>query len=187
MADVKVLNELTDTRVVDCLKSGGIIVARTDTLYGVLARADDERAVSRVYALKNRDDNKSPIVLIADRKQLHDAVPDTIARVMDKKWPGTTSIIVPTRTAPKWLRRGNDSVAYRLPGHEDLCQLIRQTGPLIAPSANPEALVPALNIEQAYDYFGPRVDIYVDGGRVDDTAPSRLLRIGEDGSVERLR
>lgn len=184
---MKQAKNLTDPAVVECLRSGGIVVARTDTLYGVLARAGDEQAVARVYALKDRSQHKSPIVLVADQSQLHEEPPVATSQLMQQKWPGPVSIIVPTMHAPLWLRRENDSVAYRLPQHKELVELITQTGALIAPSANPEAHEPALSIDEAYDYFGDQVDLYVDGGRVYDDTPSQLLRVDAQGNIERLR
>ncbi len=180
------VKNLDDARVVDCLVRGGIVVARTDTLYGVLARADDERAVSRVYALKDRSAHKSPIVLISSLEQLYDTPSLILNQVCDQHWPGPVSVIVPSQHAPRWIRRENNSVAYRLPNHDALRKLISQVGPLIAPSANPEGYEPAQNIEEAYKYFGDMVDVYVDSGQVHDPTPSQIIRIHPD-RIERLR
>lgn len=102
-------------------------------------------------------------------------------------WPGKVSVIMPSVNAPIWIRRDNNSVAYRLPANAELRDLIAKTGPLIAPSANPEGYKPAMNIDEAYDYFGDGVDAYVDGGYVLDDTPSQLLLVRDDGTVERLR
>lgn len=187
MTDVSLIAKLFDETVIRCLISGGVIVARTDTLYGVLARADDPDAVEKVYQVKGRSPEKSPIVLVAETSQIYDSPSDEIYKLMQDNWPGKVSIIVPSNTAPTWLRRDNSSVAYRLPDDEDLRGLIRSTGPLIAPSANPQGFTPAMNINQAIKYFGESVDIYVDGGEVNDVQPSRLLRVNDYGEVERLR
>lgn len=184
---MRTASSLDNPDLITTLLEGGIAILRTDTLYGLVARADDEQAVRRVYQLKDRDERKSPIVLIASVDQLYDTPPPAVAAMMRAEWPGKVSIIEPSTTAPVWLRRENDSVAYRLPDHEALRALLARTGPLIAPSANPEGHVPAMSIEEAYDYFGDRVDIYVDGGRVEDDTPSKLLRVHGDGTVERLR
>lgn len=187
MTDVKSVYQLNDESVVNCLLSGGVVAARTDTLYGLLAKAGDEAAVEKVYQIKGRDADKSPIVLIADRTQLYDQPSLELSRLMDKKWPGKISIIAPSINAPDWLKRSNQSVAYRLPDDDKLRQLIFSTGPLIAPSANPQGELPAASVDQAKNYFGEQVGVYVDGGVVDDDSPSQLLRVLDDGSVERLR
>lgn len=172
----RVVRGFTDD-LVSVLQNGGVAVLRTDTLYGVVCLADSEQAVNRVYQLKHRNEAKSPIVLIADQSQLYERPSDTMQPALDMMWPGPYSIIMPAPDAPHWIVRDNQSVAYRVPAHDDLRYLLRQTGPLIAPSANLEGDPPALTIQQAVDYFGDAVDIYVDGGKVTNTRPSTLLRL----------
>lgn len=182
-----VFTSVNDPEITRILMAGGIGVLRTDTLYGIVALASSEAAVRRIYELKGRDDHKSPIVLIDSIDQIHDRLSEPHRSYVETVWPGPVSVIVPSRLAPTWLRRGNDSVAYRMPQADDLRGLIRTTGPLIAPSANPQGMQPAMNIREARYYFGDKVDFYVDGGQVDDPQPSRLLRLEPDGEVTRLR
>ncbi len=184
---MKVFTDSNDPEVVKTLQHGGVVILRTDTLYGVLARADDDAAVSKVYALKDRDEKKSPIVLISSTDQLFDEPTDLVKQMIAQVWPGKVSVIMPSVHAPVWIRRENNSVAYRLPADKALRELIAKTGPLIAPSANPEGCEPAMSVEEAFDYFGEGVDAYVDGGNVYDDTPSQLLLVRDDGTVERLR
>lgn len=177
-----------DPELAALLLGGGVAVLRTDTLYGVVARADDEAAVERIYQVKQRDPSKSCIVLVADEQMLYDEPPAIDVPILTEVWPGPVSVIVPAPSAPKWLLRADHTLAYRCPADAELRQLITQTGPLIAPSANPEGLPPAATIDEAIAYFGTMVDAYVDGGRVSvDTPPSQLLVIHQDGAIERLR
>lgn len=184
---MQIKKDYRDSDVIHVLQKGGIAVIRTDTLYGVVARADDQNAVERVYELKGRDDTKSPIVLVASIEQLYDEPTISETQLLDTVWPGKVSVILPSTKAPAWIRRGNESVAYRLPADPKLCALLETTGPLIAPSANPQGQLPAMTIEQAIAYFGDNVDCYVDGGKVLDDTPSQLLRLKDNGEVERLR
>lgn len=170
------------------LVNGGVGIIRTDTLYGVVARADNEAAVERIFQVKGRTPTKSPIVLIASNDQLFDSYDTSVYDYLQKQWPGPRSIILPSTKAPAWLQRGNNSVAYRLPDYPGLCQLIATTGPLIAPSANPEGDPPAMTIDEAVAYFGDNVDFYVDSGTVKNTNPSELWQYTpEAGTSERLR
>jgi len=184
---MKVISDIRSPEVASILNAGGVVVLRTDTLYGLLARADDHDAVDRIYVLKGRDETKSPIVLISDVSQLFDTVSSKTAQIIQKVWPAKVSIIIPSTDAPAWIRRDNQSVAYRLPDNQDLQNLIDQTGPLIAPSANPQGQPPAMTIAQAVEYFGDQVDLYIDSGEVDDNTPSQILQINDYGGMERIR
>jgi L-threonylcarbamoyladenylate synthase len=184
---MKLFTSVNDPQIVRILNAGGIGIIRTDTLYGLVGRADDQSAVQRIYDLKHRDEAKSPIVLIGLPSQVYDEPNEQAKRVIAGSWPGKVSLILPSENAPEWIRRGNASVAYRLPDDVELRQLLRNTGPLVAPSANPEGEEPAMNIDQAAAYFGSGVDFYIDGGEVTDATPSQLIRVNSDGHTERLR
>lgn len=184
---MKVFSSVTDPEIAQILAAGGIGVLRTDTLYGVVARADDEAAVRRVYELKGRDDDKSPIVLVSSVNDVYDELAPEHRAYVDRAWPGPVSVIVPSLHAPSWIRRGNDSVAYRMPDDAELRELLASTGPLIAPSANPQGMQPAMNAQEAKYYFGNKVDFYIDQGTVESREPSKLVRLSEDGGVTRLR
>lgn len=184
---MNVTTSVNDPLVARSLLAGGIGIIRTDTLYGVIARADDEAAVRRVYELKGRDDDKSPIVLIDSIEQIYDGLSTEHAAYVASVWPGPFSVIVPAESAPSWIARGNASVAYRMPAVDELRKLIRTTGPLIAPSANPQGGEPALDVAEAKAYFGSEVDFYVDDGRVTDNTPSSIIRLEPDGSATKLR
>lgn len=175
-----------DDELVTTLRSGGVAVIRTDTIYGIVARADNEASVERIYTIKQRSPNKSPIVLLAKQENIFDVPSAYELAMVGDLWPGKNSIIFPTAQAPAWLERGNESIAYRIPDDERLRELLEKTGPLIAPSANPEGLPPAMNVKEAIEYFGDLVDIYVDGGQITDNTPSRLFKITNAG-LERLR
>ena len=184
---MKLFSSVNEPQVVGILRAGGIGVIRTDTLYGVIACASNEHAVQRVYDLKERAEHKSPIVLVHDISDVYDPVSQSTSTLLDEAWPGPVSVIIPSQNAPLWIRRDNQSVAYRQPNSESLLQLLAQTGPLIAPSANPEGMKPAMNTAEAQAYFGENVDFYVDSGQVTDAAPSKLIRVNQDGTSERLR
>lgn len=159
------------------LLKSGVAVIPTDTIYGLVAQAFDIRAVAKVYEIKKRAEDKKCIVLIADLTQIKDfGIDDTWLAQVNEYWPGPYSLILPTdKQGIEHLTKDSATITLRLPNNADLRTLIRQTGPLIAPSANPEGMPPAENIEQAKAYFGNKVDIYVDGGNKSKVLPSTLL------------
>lgn len=183
----RLLDTIADPLVAKSLKSGGVAVLRTDTLYGIVASALDKEAVERVYGIKRRTPTKSPIILIDSVDQLFDTYDDQTLAVLHAYWPGPNSIILPSSNAPQWITRGNGSVAYRIPDHPKLRSLLRSVGPIIAPSANPEGALPATTIEVAHEYFRDHIDIYVDEGEVIENAPSSLYLFDREGRLTQLR
>lgn len=167
-----------DKKIIETLKGGGVGVLPTDTLYGLVGSALNKKAVERIYKLKKRDPQKPMIVLIADTKNLtlfgvrH--VSDTC---LTPFWPGKVSVILPCPSKKFfYLHRGTKTLAFRLPKPKWLRDLLKKTGPLVAPSANPEGMKPAQNIKEARGYFGENVDFYIDAGKLSGK-PSTLIKI----------
>jgi len=189
ISGVNRISETDTMSAVPTLRSGGVAVLRTDTVYGIVACADDERACERVYAAKGRDGSKPCIVLIANDAQIWDSVSRKAFREAEvHAGDEPTSVVVPAGSnTPAWIPHDNGTVAFRIPSKPDLCRLLLASGPLIAPSANPAGEEPAATIEQAEAYFGDAVDVYVNSGKVEGAKPSHIIKVSDTGEVERIR
>lgn len=174
----------------EALRRGMIGVLPTDTLYGIVASAFNEESVRRVYTLKERAPTKPCIILIPSPEDVAAfgvILSKTRREVLTRYWPGPVSIIMSCGPdVPEYLHRGTGTLAFRVPNDEWLVSFLRYSDPLIAPSANPEGLKPAETIEEAKEYFGTRVDFYMDGGMRADM-PSKLIALDEHDSVTILR
>jgi len=163
------------------LKSGGIGVLPTDTIYGVVGSARMMQTVERIYRARRRNPKKPCIILIGSLRDLSifGVRVDRLARkTLQRVWPGKISVILPCPHKKfHYLHRGTKTLAFRLPARKKLRMLLHSTGPLIAPSANPEGKKPAPTIREAKRYFGEQVDFYVSAGRRVDKAPSKVIRI----------
>ena len=178
---MQIIKTFNDSSLIHELGSGGLAVARTDTVYGILASAGSQAAVERIYQIKGRDSHKALIVLVASPSDIPGLTPELLKQYQSLSTERPTSLIVAKTNQPDWLTRGGDSLAYRLPALKELRQLIEATGPLVAPSANPQSLPTADNIDRAIEYFGDKIDIYVDGGQVPaETKPSQLVKIVDE-------
>src|SRR3989338_4790487 len=146
---------------IEFLQNGGVGILPTETLYGLVASAFDPDAVDRIYDLKQRHHNKPLIVLISDLAQLEQfgiVVSNQLEDKLRTYWPGPYSIILLTIDEQfEYIHRGTNSIGFRMPDESNLLDLITQTGPLVAPSANPEGLPPARTISEARAYFGTDV------------------------------
>lgn len=183
-------NQVTfGVEVSETLLHGGVVVIPTDTVYGLVCRAEDRTAVEKVYAIKGRDEKKPCIVLIGslfDLEKFSIRLDTQLGQFLAKEWPAPLSVIVSCPSeAFSYLHRGTNEIAFRMPAVPRLRELISTVGPLVAPSANPQGQEPARVIEEAKNYFNTTVDLYVDGGILKGE-PSTLVRF-EDGRVVVLR
>ncbi|HSD09520.1 MAG TPA: L-threonylcarbamoyladenylate synthase [Candidatus Binatia bacterium] len=163
MADVE--------RAVAALEQGGVIVYPTETLYGLGVDATAEAALARLGSLKGRDRGKPVSVLVGSRAMLDDIVDlvtSVAERLIEKFWPGPLTLALPAKPhVSSALTGGAGTIAVRI-SSEPIAQAIVEglRRPLTATSANPGGAPAAVDIAAARAYFGRRVDVYVDAGRV---------------------
>ncbi len=181
-----------EQNVVTILKSNGIAVVATDTLYGILGAAYNEAVVRRIYELKGRDENKPFIILIPTIETLTQfgiVLSDSEKEKMSQWWPAPLTVILPIpedrQEQFSYLHRGTNEIAFRMPDKGSLRALLQETGPLVAPSANPQGQAPAQTIEMAKEYFGDNVDYYADEGEVQGQ-PSTIIRL-HNGAITLIR
>ena len=172
------------------LAQNKIGILPTDTLYGIVGSALNPDAVEHIYKVKHRDTTKPCIVLISAIEDLNqfkiDLSKDLKAKLVEF-WQKPTSVII-SCAGPEfdYLHRGTHAIAFRIPNKPNLLELLKVSGPLIAPSCNPESQPPALTIEQAKNYFGNEVDFYLDEGELNNP-PSKVIQINLDGTVTAFR
>ena len=165
---------------------GSIAVIPTDTVYGVVARASDKQAVSRLYELKHRHHKPGTLIAASIDQLVTLGIPRRYLKAVEQYWPGAVSVVIPCDPTLEYLAQGQHSLAIRIPNKPDLLQLLEQTGPLLTSSANPPGEPTATDVATARAYFGDRVDYYQDGGNLEGHAPSTVIRIVDD-AVEVLR
>ncbi|MEK7138357.1 MAG: Sua5/YciO/YrdC/YwlC family protein [Patescibacteria group bacterium] len=185
--------------LVRILKSGGVGVIPTDTIYGIVGSALNQKTVERIYKLRKRNLKKPMIILISDLQDLKKFSIDVLHPTSNilRTWPSKTSIVFDCPQAKfHYIHRGTKSLAFRLPTSArrsqkrrrqtfNLKAFLKQTGPLVAPSANLEGEPPSKTIKDAQKYFGDKVDFYIDAGKK-VSKPSRLFKI-VDGKIIELR
>ena len=181
-------------RAVDALRRKETIIYPTDTVWGIGCDATDVGAVSRVYALKKRDDSKALIVLVPDMESLLCYTTSgraIIQSVLDMSAGRPTTLVLPSAggLAPNLLA-ADGTVALRITGEEFSRNLCLAFGkPLVSTSANisgrPGAAVFADIEAELLDKAG-----YVCRSRRDETSapqPSRIVKINSDGTTTIIR
>lgn len=181
--------KIDSDNLAELIKDGAIGVLPTDTLYGLVGSALSEEAVRKIHRIKDRSAGKPFIILIGSLEDL-DVFGIKIGQkekeFLEKIWPGKVSVVLPCPEEKfSYLHRGTKTLALRWPEKKNLTDLLEETGPLAAPSANPKGSMFAENIDEAKNYFGDQVDFYVDGGEL-NSLPSTLISL-ENGKVKILR
>ena len=122
------------------LKNGGAVVLPTETVYGLFAKALDEKAVDHVYQLKGRPRDKALNLNVAsldDILNFSKNQPTYLQQLLESFLPGPLTIILEANDkVPYWVNSNLTTVGFRMPSHPVTLELIREFGPLIGPSAN---------------------------------------------------
>lgn len=157
--------------VVDCLRSGGVIIYPTDTIYGIGCDIYNQQAIERICRIKNiASKNANFSFICRDLSHLSDYarnIDTPIFRILKNALPGPyTFILEATREVPKLLKTKKDTVGIRVPDHI-ICQtIVQELGhPLMSASLPMDDDVEYFtDPEMIYDTFGKQVDIVIDSG-----------------------
>ena len=124
----------------ETLRSGGLILYPTDTIWGIGCDATNADAVRKVYELKRRADNKALIVLLQSESVLDHYVvdvPEMARELLEVAVNPLTIVYEGAYNLAKNLMGENDSVGIRIPHDEFAQTLCRRFGkPIVSTSAN---------------------------------------------------
>lgn len=131
-------NEIDE--LVRILKNDGVISVPTDTVYGVCACMNSEKAHDKLVIVKNRPKNKLFPIMCADEEQIKSIaiVDDRAEKIIKAFMPGPITLILKKNyNLPDYINNGNDTIAVRMATSKILEDLIRKVGsPLFMSSAN---------------------------------------------------
>jgi len=178
----------------EVVRGGGVIAFPTETFYGLGVDPLNVPAVQRLYDLKGRSPQTSPIlVLIRSRRELRALVSEitpAAERLMQACWPGPLTLVFRAAEAvPSVLTAETSTIGVRLSAYPDVQRVLEVIGgPLTGTSANRTGQPPATTADEVERAFGADVDLIVNGGPtpgglpttvVDTTvSPPRLIREG---------
>ena len=158
------------SQVADCLKSGGIIIYPTDTIYGLGCDIYQPKAIERICKIKNLDPQKAQLSFICrDLSHLSDytkSIDTPLYRVLKNYLPGPYTFILPaSKEVPKLLKSKKDTVGIRVPDNV-ICSSILETlgNPILSASLPGEMVEEYTDPEIIYEKFGKMVDYVIDGG-----------------------
>lgn len=170
------------------LRSGGLVAFPTETVYGLGANALDDRAVARIFEVKQRPRFDPLIVHIADPDRVEELVaefPPAARRLADRFWPGPLTLVLPKKpVVPDLVTAGCPTVALRIPDHPLAQALLRAVDlPIAGPSANPFGRISPTTAEHVREQLGDQIDLVLDGGPCRVGVESSVLQLSEDRPI----
>lgn len=178
--------------LINLLNHQQVIAYPTEAVFGIGCDPDDETAVHRLLALKQRSVDKGLILIAADYQQLKPYIDDTMlteaqCATISRCWPGPVTFVFPARPETShWLTGRFTTLAVRVSDHPDVIALCKAYGkPLISTSANLNGQPPCRTWQEVEAQFGATFPILrsATGGRrnpseIRDAVSGKLFRQG---------
>lgn len=184
-------------RAAHALRTGGLVVFPTETVYGIAANAADSAAMQRLRNAKRNTQPRPYTVHLADPLDAAGYAPDAAAvarRLARKLWPGPLTLVCavaqPENTPvgrkldaallPE-IYHGH-TVGLRCPDHPAAALLLREAGvPVVASSANRAGGPPPTDCAAALRDLAKDIDFAIDSGRTRYDRASTIVEVRADG------
>lgn len=156
-------------KAVAILKRDGVVAIPTETVYGLAANIHSEKAIRRIFEIKQRPLFNPLIVHLHAIDQVSEIArefPPKAKLLADKFWPGPLTLVLKKQPGVlELITAGKDTVAIRIPNHPVTLELLRRLPfPLAAPSANPFNRISPTRSAHVEAYFKDTIEMVLEGG-----------------------
>jgi len=162
-------------KIAIALKNAKVVAFPTDTVYGLICNAFEDRAKREIYKLKGRSFNKPLGIFIGKKRDIerYAHVNENAKKLIRKFFPGALTLILKSKIKGKYIvKEGN--IAIRMPKHKTLLLLLKKISfPLAQTSANISGKKEATSYKEVRGYFGNKVLIYK--GKCGKLKPSTIV------------
>ncbi len=173
-------------RALKHLSAGEIVALPTETIYGLAALAHDDKAVTKIYTLKNRPLSKPPSICVFGKQQARKIahVSPLAAALMDAFWPGPLTLVLPIKQHTR-IKGVGKTIGLRHPDCPWAVAFKTQgfNHPLVLTSANISGHPNPHNAQDVYKAFGDQLPLILDGGASKTNVGSTIIELGEHGAV----
>jgi L-threonylcarbamoyladenylate synthase len=178
------INSESIRKAATAIRSGGLVVYPTDTVYGLGCDPFDEKAVNRVSIVKGRGRRNFPVLVdTLDRAREFGDIGGYVETLALRYWPGPLTIVVASRAKlPLQVTGLEKMVGLRIPSRQDTLDLISKAGgSLLGTSANISGDLSLRKAEDAFKVFDGKVDIVLNGGITSTGLESTVVKQTETG------
>ena len=167
---------------VKAIKQGKVIVCSTDTVYGLLADATNEKAVRKIFKIKKRKTQKPIPIFVKDVKTAKNLayVNENQENFLKSVWPGKVTVVLrPKRKFPKGIGKPKKEIGLRIPNYKIINQLLLIINrPLTSTSANISGKPPSTKIKEILKQFKNQKyqpDLVISADTLPKSKPSTVL------------
>jgi len=178
------------------LRRGGVIAYPTETTYGLGCDPRNTKAVTEIFRIKGRENNK-PLLLVASSvsqvRQVADLVRATQWVAPMRYWPGPLTLVLPAKTGTRLVKAlmPHGEVAIRVSSSSFVQALCRSFGfPIVSTTANRSGKPDCRSGKAVIKIFRDRKHqphLIIDLGALSRCKPSTVARVREDGTIQILR
>ena len=180
-------------KTIEVLRAGGIILYPTDTVWGIGCDATNPEAVAKVYAIKNREDSKSLVLLASDIDMICryvKEIPEMAVQLIEVNDKPMTIIYPGAQGLAHNAVAEDGTVGIRIPMMDFCQQLISRFGrPIVSTSANISGEATPKKFAEISDQIKSAVDLIVDSSLEKGSTgkSSSIIKVGLDYSIEIIR
>lgn len=203
------INNEAVSKALEVLRSGGVILYPTDTIWGIGCDATDPKAVSRIYEIKKRSDSKALVLLASDLDMVCryvKEIPEMAIQLVEVN-DSPMTIIYPDAICGKAPAEGAEAVAdkhflawnvvaedgtvaIRIPDMDFCKTLIHKLGrPIVSTSANISGEPSPKKYADIPENIRKEVDHIVEPSEEEKSTgqASQIIKVGLDGQISIIR
>ena len=171
----------TINKVIESIKKGEVIVCPTDTVYGLIADATNEKAVEKVFKIKQRPKGKPIPIFVKDLKKARRLVEIDKERekILKKIWPGKVTAVFKKKEKIKLFGVSPKTIGLRIPNHKLVNILLSKLNrPLTGTSANISGRLASTKIGEVTSQFENQKflpDLVLNSGNLKKSLPSTVV------------
>lgn len=163
-------------RAIHVLDEAGVVMHPTETCYGLAVDIFQEKALERLYHIKDMRKDKPVSILVSGLEMalFYGIFSKKALELAYKYWPGPLSIVVPRKkNLPDYLNPGSDFISIRVSSLDFCINMVEKLGePVTTTSANKSG-----GPELYYPVNMAGVDLIVDGGELKKNKPSTIVKV----------
>jgi L-threonylcarbamoyladenylate synthase len=202
---MKIIRAIDDNlnEIISALENGAVLVCPTDTVYGLVCDAMDEKAVEKIFKIKGREKNKPLPIFVRDLEMAMEfaEINNDQKYIIEKEWPGNKTYVLHAKgnkLSPLVYKEG--TVAMRAPNYDLIKDIFsahdgshsageRFSKPLAQTSANISGVSATTKIKEVIKKFerqSIQPDIIIDAGDLVENNPSTIIDL-TDNNIKVIR